>query len=83
MGLRITFTLDGAEMARNLIDESFQYAINRYEQSIKKNDSKQKQNWLGRVLHLMNELNWIDKIIINLKTSPDRQNDQEWIRDIL
>jgi len=83
MRLLITFTLDGAEMARDLIDESFQYAINRYDQSIKENDLKQKQNWFGRVLHLMNELNWIDKLIINLKISPDRQSDQELIRDIL
>lgn len=83
MGSSITFTLDGAEMARDLIDESFQYAVNRYEQSIKENDFKQKQNWLERVLHLMNELNWIDWLIINLKFSPDRQSDQELIRDIL
>lgn len=80
---RITFTLDGAEMARDLINESFQYAVNRYEQSIKENDSKQKQNWLGRVLHLMNELNWIDRIIISLKILPARQSDQELIRDML
>jgi hypothetical protein len=83
MGPLITFTLDGAEMARDLIDESFQYSINRYEQSIKENDPKQKQNWLGRVLHLMNELNWIDKLITNLKLSPDRQSDQELIKGIL
>jgi hypothetical protein len=36
----ITFTLDGAEMARDLIDESFQYSINRYRQSIKENNPK-------------------------------------------
>jgi hypothetical protein len=83
MGPRISFTLDGAEMARDLIDESFQYAVNRWEESIKENDPKQKQNWLERVLHLMNELNWIDKLIINLKFSPDRQSDQDLIRDIL
>ena len=83
MGPRITFTLDGAEMARNLIDESFQYAVKRWEQSIKENNLKQKQNWLGRVLHLMNELNWIDKLIINLKIPTDRQSDQELIMDIL
>jgi hypothetical protein len=79
----ITFTLDGAEMARDLIDESFQYAVNRWELSVKENNRKQKQNWLARVLHLMNELNWIDRIIISFKILPDRQSDQELIRDIL
>lgn len=83
MGSRITFTLDGAEMARNLIDESFQYAIRRYEQSIKENDAKQKQNWLDRVLHLMNELNWIDRTIITLKISSGHQSDQELFRNTL
>lgn len=73
MGSHITLTLDGAELARDLIDEAFQYAVNRLELCIKENEPRQKQNWLGCVLHLMNELNWIDKLIINLKILPDHQ----------
>lgn len=80
---QISFTLDGAEMARDLIDESFQYAVNRWEQSIKENDPKQKRNWFERILHLMNELNWIDRLIINLKISPNYQRDQELVKDTL
>lgn len=61
------FTLDGAEMARDRIDKSFQYTVNKYEQSIKENDSKQKQNWLACIVHLMNELNWVDRLIMQLR----------------
>jgi hypothetical protein len=77
MDERITFTLDGAEMAKAIVDESFQHAVSRWEQSMKGSNPKQKQDWLVRVVHLMNELNWADRLIINLKTSSNSQIDHE------
>jgi hypothetical protein len=66
----ITFTLEGAEIARDLIDESFQFAVNRWKQSVNENNRKQIQYWHVRVVHFMNELNWIDCLLINLKPDP-------------
>ena len=54
-------------MAKNLIDESFQFALRRWNEGLKENN--QKQYWLPRVVHFTNELNWVDRQLLNLKPS--------------
>lgn len=66
----IIFTLDGAVIARKIIDESFQFAMKRWEQNVEENNLQQKKYWRIRLAHFMNELNWIDCQILNLKPSP-------------
>lgn len=65
----IKFTLDAAKMARQIIDESFQFAVRRWKQSVEENNLQQKQYWRVRLAHFMNELNWVDCQILNLKAS--------------
>ena len=62
--------LDAAEMAKQMIDESFQFAVRRWKQSVEEDNPKQKQYWHVRVAHFMNELNWVDHLILSLTPSP-------------
>lgn len=65
------FTLDGALFAKKIIEESYDFASKRFQFSVRKNNIKQKQIWLERVLHLMGELNWVDSLILNLSQTDE------------
>ncbi|WP_041941495.1 hypothetical protein [Waddlia chondrophila] len=66
MNSSTAFTLDGALFAKKIIKESYEFTSKRFQFSVTKNNVKQKQIWLERVLHLMGELNWVDSLILNL-----------------
>ena len=72
----IIFTLDGALHVRDLINESFDQAIKGLERSIEEGNYERILYWRGILPHLMIELNWIEKIIIEkIKAITDYNSD--------
>jgi hypothetical protein len=56
---------------RELISECYDQALNGLERSIAEKNAKRKEYWLERIIHLMSELNWIDKRILKLQATAD------------
>jgi hypothetical protein len=72
----ISLSLDGALLARDYIDKGFEFAMLRWKQSVDENNEKQKQFWFSRVVHFINEMQWVDGIIIAFKQTAGHEASQ-------
>lgn len=69
----ITFTLDGAEIAQEIINECFEQAIIGLGRSVREENNSRIKYWLERVRHLINEMIWIEKQIKEIKAAATQQ----------
>lgn len=60
-------TFECAVIVRELIDDSLNQAILSFQRTVNEKNELRKHYWIVRIVHLMTEMNWIDKTIVELK----------------
>lgn len=65
------FSLEGAAIAQQLIDDCLDQAKIGLQHSLQRRNRKRFEFWIPRILHLMKESDWIDEIKRKLEAAAD------------